>query len=116
VESITAIENEFLDALGIIRRSVIGKDGLGCIEKELKRRQSLLSVNDEVLGHHSGSGLARLEHDRAQEVTSQPGVVFGRFAVESLDYSEDVVPERLPLIFFRPNVRALKGRNLVTDR
>jgi hypothetical protein len=75
------------------------------VEKKLQRGETLLPVDDRTLLHEAGRTLDLLKNDSAKEV----GLVLGvGIAEKALRNSSYVVPKRLPLTLFVPNVRTLK--------
>jgi hypothetical protein len=79
-----------------------------CIEKQLQRRQSLLAIDDGSFLHLASFLLQLLQNDSTQEVR----VVFlKRFAEDPVRYADKVIPERVPLVLFIPDVRTLEERD-----
>ena len=118
----TAVEHQARDPLGLTRRSELFEDLLCCVQQDLGRRQSLLSIDDQTGLDLGGSRQLLLKYHRPHEVLASaflglraaPSQVRQFFEI-ALGRIPNIVPERFPLFVLVPHVGPLKCWDDVSD-
>ena len=78
------------------------------VQEELQSGQALLAVDDDALLHLARWLLDLLQHHGAKKMRM---VLLRRLAHDAVCKARYVVPQRLPLVLFIPDVRPLKQGN-----
>ena len=81
-----------------------------CLKEDLQGRQPLLTVDDLATGDGAYIVLHLLEDHGAKEMSPDIGSGRGEHPVGE---AGQVVPERIPIRFLGPHIRALEERNRV---
>jgi hypothetical protein len=75
------------------------------VKEQLKGCQPLLAIDDCALLHKARWTLELLQNHGPEEVRE---LLWSRFGQVTLCYTDNVVPERFPLVLFVPDVRPLE--------
>ena len=78
------------------------------VKKQLKRRQPLLPIDNRPLLHQPRWSLNLLQYNGAEEMRV---MLIVRLLQEPLGHTDDVIPDRLPLVLFIPDVGSLEQRD-----
>ncbi|OBA90684.1 hypothetical protein A5642_12355 [Mycolicibacterium mucogenicum] len=113
-ERLLLVEDEAFQRLCKIFVTTLVDHLLDCVKQQLQGSHALLTVDDLMTGHVAGDRRPCLVNHRAEKVLSDCGFC-ARFLCCNIAFCdpEHVVPQRCPLIFFIPDIRPLKGGDLV---